>query len=608
MASRAAVVEQFDQHLGRGGELLRRQEVEAAKAEFLAALELQSDDPKALGLLGLAYFQLGAFKDALPIYEKLVELHPDDASFWLNLGLVHLKLGKPDMAIIELGKSRELDPSQSRTVSYLGLAYARQGAFARAYEAFLQGREDELAREMERHLSAAERESIQRRVERRRAMTEGVAAEALLEAQGDDEDEHDDDEDEDEGAGQAVNGAGSSAAETAAEIDAEPPDELQGAIVEEPPPPLPPASPRAYEFDHSDEPVDDDQIEEISADELEEIEEVAAASAAEPSPASAQAPAGEPEPAEPLPIVEPAEPLPGPGSPRPLQAVEEPASDPEPEEPPPPPPPEPLSPDSVPLASAASWFSGAHPVPAPIEGLITQAVHRAEPAQSAQAAALKVAAGHEAPRSLSEFATSRLIRPEDGEHPFELAAGGELIVRVGGRVMSRTEHVVVSGGDLGYEPATKRVRGEVTDRVFGDEEHKLFVVTGEGFLVAAPGGGVFTAVALDDDILYIRENLVFAFEEVLSWENGNVPGSQSKIKVVQFRGSGCVALRSRRPLSGVKLATERILYVDADVLAGWVGRVVPRLAPPVAGGAASATFVECSGEGVVLIEDPKGCG
>jgi uncharacterized protein (AIM24 family) len=247
-------------------------------------------------------------------------------------------------------------------------------------------------------------------------------------------------------------------------------------------------------------------------------------------------------------------------------------------------------------------------VPAPIEGLITQAVHRAEPAQSAQAAALKVAAGHEAPRSLSEFATSRLIRPEDGEHPFELAAGGELIVRVGGRVMSRTEHVVVSGGDLGYEPATKRVRGEVTDRVFGDEEHKLFVVTGEGFLVAAPGGGVFTAVALDDDILYIRENLVFAFEEVLSWENGNVPGSQSKIKVVQFRGSGCVALRSRRPLSGVKLATERILYVDADVLAGWVGRVVPRLAPPVAGGAASATFVECSGEGVVLIEDPKGCG
>jgi hypothetical protein len=64
-----------------------------------------------------------------------------------------------------------------------------------------------------------------------------------------------------------------------------------------------------------------------------------------------------------------------------------------------------------------------------------------------------------------------------------------------------------------------------------------------------------------------------------------------------------VARRRPTPLSGVKLASERVLYVEAAVLAGWVGRVVPRLVPPVTGSAASAPFVECSGEGVVLIED-----
>ena len=54
----------------------------------------------------------------------------------------------------------------------------------------------------------------------------------------------------------------------------------------------------------------------------------------------------------------------------------------------------------------------------------------------------------------------------------------------------------------------------------------------------------FTAVELDDDIFYLREDLVFAFEATLRWENGNVPGLRGRLPVVQFRGDGAVALRS----------------------------------------------------------------
>ena len=46
-----------------------------------------------------------------------------------------------------------------------------------------------------------------------------------------------------------------------------------------------------------------------------------------------------------------------------------------------------------------------------------------------------------------------------------------------------------------------------------------------------------------------------------------------------------------------------MVYVESSVLAGWIGRVVPRLVAPAGGGSGVATFVECSGEGVVLIED-----
>jgi tetratricopeptide (TPR) repeat protein len=238
-------------------------------------------------------------------------------------------------------------------------------------------------------------------------------------------------------------------------------------------------------------------------------------------------------------------------------------------------------------------------------GVISQALEVASPAAAAETAASRSYAGHSPPVSISEFATARLIRPDDGDHPFEIAAGGLLIVRVRGRVLSRTEGVVVSGGELAYELATRRVRGAQSDAPFSGER-PLFVITGDGYLVAAPIGHSFAAVRLDDEVLYVREDLVFAFEDQLRWENGYVPGSDAQISVVQFRGQGCVAIRTRKPTLALKLVSERVLYVDAEALAGWVGRVVPRVVAPAAAGEASALFVECSGEGVVLLDhDPS---
>ena len=134
----------------------------------------------------------------------------------------------------------------------------------------------------------------------------------------------------------------------------------------------------------------------------------------------------------------------------------------------------------------------------------------------------------------------------------------------------------------------------------------MFLVGGQGHLIAMPLGGRFTAVHLDDDILYLREDLVFAFEAAIHWENGHIPGSKSRIQMVQFRGSGSVAFRSQRPLIAVKLAPPGVLHVDASAIAGWIGRVVPRAVAPAGGGDLSELFIECTGEGVILVdEDPS---
>jgi hypothetical protein len=128
------------------------------------------------------------------------------------------------------------------------------------------------------------------------------------------------------------------------------------------------------------------------------------------------------------------------------------------------------------------------------------------------------------------------------------------------------------------------------------------MVSGSGYLVAVPGKHTFSAVTLDDDILYLREDLVFAFESTLRWESGNVPGMRGKLPVVQFRGDGALAFRPARPLVRVKLTSSGVVFVDAERLAGWIGRVIPRAVVPPQNGPMGAMCVECTGEGIVLIE------
>jgi len=240
---------------------------------------------------------------------------------------------------------------------------------------------------------------------------------------------------------------------------------------------------------------------------------------------------------------------------------------------------------------------GATPVPADGQSMISAAVETAAPARA------RVTGN--GPIPLSQLATEDLARPDDGDEPFELAPGGSLVIRVVERVMTRLDGVHVTGGELEFERATRHSRGRQTDERFDYGGSQLHVVTGKGYLIAVPDKRAFTAVSLDDDIFYLREDLVFAFEAKLRWENGNVPGLRGRLPVVQFRGDGCVALRSERPLVRVKLPPQGIVFVDAARLAGWIGRVIPRAVVPTSGGPMGDVCVECTGEGVVLI-DPVG--
>jgi uncharacterized protein (AIM24 family) len=210
------------------------------------------------------------------------------------------------------------------------------------------------------------------------------------------------------------------------------------------------------------------------------------------------------------------------------------------------------------------------------------------------------------PIPLSQLATEDLVRPDDGDDMFEVATSGALVIRVKERVLTRLDGVHITGGDLAFEPAQRRSRGHQTDQRFDHGGTQLHTVSGQGYLIAVPGKRTFTAVMLDDDIFYLREDLVFAFQATLRWENGNVPGLRGRLPVVQFRGDGAVALRTEAPLVRVKLPPAGIVFVDATRLAGWIGRVIPRAVVPPSGSPMGDVCVECTGEGVVLVDATVG--
>src|SRR5205814_995479 len=115
---------------------------EAAKASLERAFELRPKDPKALGLLGQAYYKLGRFEQAAEIYQRLVDDNPVESSARVNFGLANLKAKRYPEAIRQLTIALDLNPDHKKALGYLGLALFESGDIVRAREFFAKAGSD----------------------------------------------------------------------------------------------------------------------------------------------------------------------------------------------------------------------------------------------------------------------------------------------------------------------------------------------------------------------------------------------------------------------------------------------------------------------------------
>jgi len=243
---------------------------------------------------------------------------------------------------------------------------------------------------------------------------------------------------------------------------------------------------------------------------------------------------------------------------------------------------------------------GAHalapPLPPPIEDAARLASIDLPPSVAAEAARAIEAT----PVPLLAFVLSRL-----GQAPAPAIPNGALRLTVTDEAHVRADGVLAGAGNLTWQPAYRRMQGRHTSERLGPDGARFFRLTGSGDVWVAGAPARWLPVSLTEDVLYVREDRVLAFDGTLSWETGTVPGAD--VRMLQFRGRGIVALALGEAPVAIKVTEDRPTLLTGLRLVGWVGRLVPHGAPVVTGTDLNAAPFQiiCQGEGVVLLDTPK---
>jgi uncharacterized protein (AIM24 family) len=204
---------------------------------------------------------------------------------------------------------------------------------------------------------------------------------------------------------------------------------------------------------------------------------------------------------------------------------------------------------------------------------------------------------------LSQLAASLRLVGEGEASPFAVN-DDSVLVTVRGELLVRTAGMIGFTGSLDFRPEFKRFRGRVTDRPFGEGSERVQRVLGTGAAWVAREGRRFLAVSLGDEGAYLREPMVFGFEEQVNFENGRVPSDVAPdLDLVHLAGVGQVLLSLPGALRSLEVRADASVTVPLEHWVGWQGQIAPRvLAMPwdhPRGGAALA--VELTGEGFALL-------
>jgi DNA-binding SARP family transcriptional activator len=163
--------------------------------------------------------------------------------------------------------------------------------------------------------------------------------------------------------------------------------------------------------------------------------------------------------------------------------------------------------------------------------------------------------------------------------------------------------------------ALRSYAGSLTTRVLERQSrtpsHEPFGGIGSPLLRLTVGGTVLfgprpghrlVPFKLQNEQVFLREDVILGFELQLAYENGKLPFSEGEaMHVVQLKGSGTVVIELLDPWVTLEATADRSVTVRRESLVGWIGRLVPRTLPPQEAPSGQRGLVVLVGEGTVLV-------
>ncbi len=115
----------------------RNQDYRSEESLWADTLAKRPQNIRAYNVLGVYLDEKGKPQEAIPLYEKALQMNPESEITHNNLGLALMALGKNAEALAQFKEAVRLKPEFSDSHYYLGLAFTRQGKLPEAASAFL---------------------------------------------------------------------------------------------------------------------------------------------------------------------------------------------------------------------------------------------------------------------------------------------------------------------------------------------------------------------------------------------------------------------------------------------------------------------------------------
>jgi hypothetical protein len=197
-----------------------------------------------------------------------------------------------------------------------------------------------------------------------------------------------------------------------------------------------------------------------------------------------------------------------------------------------------------------------------------------------------------------------------------LHASGIVIVRTGDgparAFAGRLDALRAVAGTALTQLLHRRARDADTTEMLGGVGSPFVRVEGDVQLaLGARHGRAVALFEIEDDLAFIREDMLLGFELRVGYENGRVafdsPGEGGRqvaegVAVVQLRGSGAIVLEVDTEIASIPCTPERPLMVRREWIVGWLGRLVTRALPPKESPSGQRGLVSFSGDGTVFVQ------